>query len=372
MKQLKKITILCLSAAIGAACAVSAGAADNPDSYLSDGITEYGMMDGVLRSVDHTVYVPFHECSFSYDFSGKEKQYSDFAIAPISKEAGIRLIYHASSGTHNLGVRLIRKDTGEIAYTNSITVLQQQDQELWIPPAKLIEGRGYYLELINPTIGNASGMFTINGSPTSTLSSIYDTSAENLFKIHHAFASQYPYREGDENNSFALYPGMTYASGIEYDENGNKYECPASYIDEDALFFGSFSIQKGDAKFIINGKENPYYDQCVLVNSRLLVPAEAFGAVGCEVSFNADAYVTTISKNGTVLEILPNLIGMRKNRADGYYVPLDSCARFIDNVLYVPVRAVAEEMGMEVSWDEGTRTVTLLSVPEAESHNVLG
>ena len=32
---------------------------------------------------------------------------------------------------------------------------------------------------------------------------------------------------------------------------------------------------------------------------------------------------------------------------NGFYVPLEVCARFIDGILYVPVRAVAEEFGIK-------------------------
>lgn len=65
-------------------------------------------------------------------------------------------------------------------------------------------------------------------------------------------------------------------------------------------------IQLGEAKFIINGMTSQYFDQCVLYNSRLLVPVDAFLEVGCNVNTNLDTYVTTISKDGVILEILPN------------------------------------------------------------------
>lgn len=66
---------------------------------------------------------------------------------------------------------------------------------------------------------------------------------------------------------------------------------------------------------------------------------------GCDVLFNKDTYVATISNNSTTLEIIPNIIGMRKNQAEGYWVPLEICARFINNNLYVPLDTVAKELG---------------------------
>lgn len=91
------------------------------------------------------------------------------------------------------------------------------------------------------------------------------------------------------------------------------------------------------------------------------MPVSVFTDVGCYVDFNEATYVATISRNGTVLEILPNLTGMRKNQDNGFYVPLEVCARFVDDILYVPVRAVAEELELYVSWDAVNAVVTLNS-----------
>lgn len=101
------------------------------------------------------------------------------------------------------------------------------------------------------------------------------------------------------------------------------------------------------------------YNKCVIFNDRVLVPADVFKETGCDVTFDENTYVITVSKDGTVLELLPNLIGMIKNRQEGFYVPLEVCARFIDDIPYVPVRAVANEFKLEVLWDADTRTVFL-------------
>lgn len=187
----------------------------------------------------------------------------------------------------------------------------------------------------------------------------YDLSKDTIREKQLIFAAKYEYHEGDFDKSFELYPGITYTSGIEYLANGKAYECPAIYIDEHAKFADSYNIKKGETKFIINGKENAYFNECILYNSRLLIPVEAFREVGCTVTSDVNSYVTTILKDNTVLEILPNLIGMRKNQANGYYVPLEVCARFVDDTLYVPVRAIANEFNLGISWDESTNTVSL-------------
>lgn len=189
----------------------------------------------------------------------------------------------------------------------------------------------------------------------------YDTTPDTLREKQLAFASQYDYHEGDFDKSFTEYPGIVYTSGIEYRQDKSKFECPAIYMDSYAMDFENFSIEQKNVTIKINGTTNPLYNKCVLFNDRLLVPADVFKDADCEVSFDENTYVTTISRNGVTLEILPNLIGMRKNRQTGFYVPLEVCARFIDDTMYIPVRAVANEFGFDVLWDSETRTVTLNS-----------
>ncbi len=173
------------------------------------------------------------------------------------------------------------------------------------------------------------------------------------------FAFKYDYHEGDFDKSFNGYPGITYTSGIEYRDDGTQYECPAIYVDNHAVYSGSYDLKKGEAKFIINGMHSNFFDQCVLYNSRTLVPIDVFKSVGCEVEYNNETLVATVKANGITLEILPYMIGMRKNQNDGFYVPLEVCARYIEGDLYVPVRAIAEEFGIAISWDGATQTVYL-------------
>ena len=73
------------------------------------------------------------------------------------------------------------------------------------------------------------------------------------------------------------------------------------------------------------------------------------------------AYVAEISDGKTVLEILPNVIGIRKNKADGYRVPLKICARIIDDVFYVPAEAVLNEFGLQTKWNETEKVVEISS-----------
>lgn len=187
----------------------------------------------------------------------------------------------------------------------------------------------------------------------------YDTAPWTLTAKHVAFAIQYDYHEGDIEKAKELYPDVDGLTGTDFREDGSEYECPATYADDHAKLFDSYSLSQRNVTFKVNGSENHNYTKCVLYNDRLLVPLDVFGEVGCDVDWNGDTYVATVSKDDTVLEILPYLIGMRKNKQDGIYVPLEVCARFIDDIVYVPVRAVANEFGLNVDWNEADRVVSL-------------
>ena len=186
----------------------------------------------------------------------------------------------------------------------------------------------------------------------------YDSSRDNISKLSKAFASQYLYKEGDTEKSFALYPDIIYTSGIEKTADGKEYECPAIYDDLMVPEFVS-GIKKDTAKLLINGTESVYSVSYAVFKEKMLVPMDVFNLAGCNVQFDEARYVAAISKNSTVLEILPNIIGMRKNQAEGFWVPLEVCARFIDNVLYVPLDAVASEFGITALWDSAANIITL-------------
>lgn len=176
------------------------------------------------------------------------------------------------------------------------------------------------------------------------------------------FASQYPYKDGDSEKSFSeTYAEREYTSGIETRYDGVTYECPAVYHDEHAQLVDDYDLQYGRLNLTINNNTSKYSYQSVLYNSVTMVPIEVFEEAGCTREYNEYYYVTKLRKNNTTLEIIPYLIGMRKDGADGFWVPIGVCARYIGDNLYVPVRAVAEELGITVGWDGSTQTVSLTS-----------
>ena len=186
----------------------------------------------------------------------------------------------------------------------------------------------------------------------------YDSSLENISKLANAFASQYPYQEGDTEKSFALYPDIIYSSGMEKAQDGREYECPAIFDDRMAAE-EVHAIKTDNANLFIGSTKKAYNAEFAVYRDKLLVPLRVFELAGCSVTFDKTSYTAAISKDSTVLEIIPNLIGMRKGQAEGFWIPLEVCARFVNNTLYVTCAAVARVFDMDILWDQDTGTITL-------------
>lgn len=164
MKILKKTFVVCLAVITALGCmTVGISAADNPD-YLYDGIEYYSEVHTYGNTVPNysVVRLPNESGSFSYSFASLPKQYSDFIIAPVVNGTDIRMRYIATSASHDITVKVIRKDTLDVVYNEVLTALNGYQQEVCIYSEYLETGRGYYIEITSPNIANASGTFYIS------------------------------------------------------------------------------------------------------------------------------------------------------------------------------------------------------------------
>ncbi|HIW58218.1 MAG TPA: hypothetical protein H9685_08595 [Firmicutes bacterium] len=143
---------------------IPVNAADYP-AYLHDGIDEYFEVQtrgNYIPSSSNVLYLPGQSGSFSYSFANRNIQYSDFVISPQNTTTGIRMSYRATSSTHTATLKVIRKDTGTVIHSETITALNGFTQEFYLSFTYLEQNRGYYIELSNPSISNASGICTVN------------------------------------------------------------------------------------------------------------------------------------------------------------------------------------------------------------------
>ncbi len=114
----------------------------------------------------------------------------------------------------------------------------------------------------------------------------------------------------------------------------------------------------------VNGTEKPLDQPPVIMNNRTMVPIRFVSeAMGANVQWNGKERTVTITlgKNIAMLKI-----DDVKAQANGYDVYLDAAPTIIAKTsrTVVPVRFVAETLGMDVSWNGKERSVTIKYSPE--------
>ena len=108
---------------------------------------------------------------------------------------------------------------------------------------------------------------------------------------------------------------------------------------------------------VLNGSEVQFDQSPVIENSRTMVPFRAiFEALGASIEWDETTKTVTAQKDGTVITLTIDSDYAYQN---GEAVELDAPAKIIGDRTLVPVRFVAESLGLSVGWDETTRTVTL-------------
>lgn len=90
---------------------------------------------------------------------------------------------------------------------------------------------------------------------------------------------------------------------------------------------------------------------------RVLVPLRrCLEAIGAEVSYDAASRSVRATRNGTDLELV---IDSPTLWTDGVPKILDTAPRLLEGRTYVPVRAVYEAFGLQVTWHDRSRTVVV-------------
>ncbi|MCD8215040.1 MAG: copper amine oxidase N-terminal domain-containing protein [Clostridiales bacterium] len=117
--------------------------------------------------------------------------------------------------------------------------------------------------------------------------------------------------------------------------------------------YGNNSAEQGAAVYV-NGKQA---DTGVVVDGRTLVPLRGvFEALGAEVSYDAEEKSAVIAAEDIEIIITAGSDVMKVNENE---VGLDVAAEIIDDSIMIPVRAVSEALGAEVSYDAETKAVSI-------------
>ena len=95
----------------------------------------------------------------------------------------------------------------------------------------------------------------------------------------------------------------------------------------------------------------------VIVNDRTMVPVRFIAeAMGGTVDWNSDSQTAYITYNGSLVEVPIQADIILVN---GEAVTIDTPSQIINDRTMIPLRAVAEGLGLDVGYDNNTRTITL-------------
>ena len=123
------------------------------------------------------------------------------------------------------------------------------------------------------------------------------------------------------------------------------------------LIMSSAVCAEGDIKVILDGGEVGFDVPPMIIKDRTMVPMRAvFEALGADVEWDEATRTVTARRDDTELLIVPDSDVMIKNSQP---VRLDAGCVIIDGRTLVPVRAVSEAFGCNVSWEQDTRSVII-------------
>lgn len=120
----------------------------------------------------------------------------------------------------------------------------------------------------------------------------------------------------------------------------------------------------GAVKVVVDRQQIAFEAQPEIVNGRTMVPIRAITeALGYKVTFDDAARAVQLAKDGETIELYIGKTGIKRTAAgQEATVKSTDVEPFISqNLTFVPVRFFAEEIGMDVQWDEATRTAILRS-----------
>jgi len=110
-------------------------------------------------------------------------------------------------------------------------------------------------------------------------------------------------------------------------------------------------------KIKVNNNEVPLDVPPRIINGRVLIPVRSvFENLGAKVYWEQSTGKITISKNSTIIELT---VGSDVAFTGMNQLPLDAPATIISGRTIVPLRFIAENLGLDVSWDQTKRIVSI-------------
>lgn len=114
---------------------------------------------------------------------------------------------------------------------------------------------------------------------------------------------------------------------------------------------------------LLNGSEVESDAAPFIENNRTMVPARAiFEAMDAQVNWDADNKTVLMVRNkDDVFTSVVLQIGLEYAFVNSESIPLETPAKIVNNRTFVPLRFIIEAFDENITWDETTRTVSIVT-----------
>jgi hypothetical protein len=123
------------------------------------------------------------------------------------------------------------------------------------------------------------------------------------------------------------------------------------------------TMQIGNKQAVVRGVTRDISVPPYTINGRTMVPLRFTGeALGAKVSWNADEQKVTLELGGKTIDLW---VGNTTALVDGTLVEIDFPPVVMNGTTLVPLRFVSEQFGFNVTYDTGTKTITIYGNPDS-------
>ncbi len=120
----------------------------------------------------------------------------------------------------------------------------------------------------------------------------------------------------------------------------------------------AYAEKNPEVNIIFNGIEAPFSNECIVVDGRIMIPLRSLGDfLNMDVAWSEGSSTATLSYEKDKLIVTEGSHVIRINNRE---VTSDVTAITVDGRMYLPLRAIAEGLGVYVYWDESTSTATFV------------
>lgn len=173
-----------------------------------------------------------------------------------------------------------------------------------------------------------------------------------------------PYADGHFSQTVQLAPGANAIVIEATDAAGNVGRSTLSVIRATARVQGSLTIDLtiGHTGMIVNGMPVATDSAPVIRNDRTLLPIRSLiEAFGGSVVWNATTRMTTVTLGGRTVQLT---VGSNRATVDGRSVSIDPTntavvPEIIGGRTYLPLRFLADSLGISVAWDASSQTASV-------------